>query len=141
MRHPRHVIALLHRIEAQPRLGEYALTLRTADGHETTLIMTVDGASVTAPSATLPSDWGPGSESYEAAVAAVLAVDRARSIGPRGRFVVDVDGGWDVSLGNVVMDSAGGLRCVADGPMEPSAADLYSCAVCGARAQLVDAEG
>jgi hypothetical protein len=132
------VTAQLHRIEALPRVGQYAVTVRTPDGHETTVAMTVTDDTVTAPQATLPEGWVIGSAGYDAVAHAVLAVDQARRIAPRGPVAVDVPGGWDVSLGNVVLTPGGGLDCVADGPMETLGDGLLACSACGARAELVD---
>jgi hypothetical protein len=70
-----------------------------------------------------------------AAVAeAVLALHRARARGSTLPTLRDVPGGWDVSIGNVVL-TAGVPHCLADGPMEADG-DTYTCPVCGARAVL-----
>src|SRR5579864_5785822 len=93
---------MLHRIEALPRSGHYALTVVLDGGHERTVVADVHDGGVTVPTANLPHGWSTTSDSYKATVAAVLAVDHARHVGPAPVVLQDVPGGWDVSLGNIV---------------------------------------
>jgi hypothetical protein len=69
---------------------------------------------------------------------AVRAVHRARAAGPRTATLVDVDGGWDVMMGNVVLGEHGVPVCTAHGPMPVGAGGVYECAECGARAAYSD---
>ena len=45
----------------------------------------------------------------------------------------DLPGGWDVSMGNVMLTEQGPV-CITDGPMELSGPGQFVCAVCGAGA-------
>jgi hypothetical protein len=136
-----------HRIEALPGDGQYALTFRLADGSERTAIVRVstggtdtsDGAGRTdVAEASLPEGWVAGAPRL-AAEAAVQAFHQARASGPRTALLRDVDGGWDVMLGNVTLSADGIPECGAHGPMEPAAeSGEWRCAECGARARLGD---
>ena len=64
----------------------------------------------------------------------MLAIDRARSLGPTAVALVDVDGGWDVMMGNIVLGDSGVPTCTAHGDLERGDADVWVCAECGARA-------
>lgn len=125
----------LHRIEALPGDARYAITFHRADGTEQSAVvhLTADGVDV-AP-ASLPPDCMPESELFAATVAAVLAVDAARRLGPARSRLRDVAGGWDVSLGNVVLDGTGTPTCTAHGPMTEDGG-VYVCTECEARAIL-----
>ena len=133
MRHAFGVDPLLQRIEALPREGQYAVTVLLEGGHERTIVVDVDQDHVVLPSANLPHGWSDESESLKATTAAVLAVDHARHIGITPALLQDVPGGWDVSMGNVVLTEQG-PACIADGPMDPSEPRKFVCAVCGAQA-------
>jgi hypothetical protein len=124
---------MLHRIEALPRAGQYALAVLLQGGHERTIVAAVEGGAVSIATADIPSGWSVDSESYKATVAAVLAVDHARNVTPAPVLLQDVAGGWDVSLGNIVLSQTGPL-CTADGPLEPADGDTWACPVCGAQA-------
>ena len=124
---------LLQRIEALPREGQYSVTVRLEGGHERTIVAQVDHDLVTLPSANLPSGWSAESESLKATTAAVLAVDHARHVGSTLAVLQDLPGGWDVSMGNVMLTEQGPV-CITDGPMELSGPGQFVCAVCGAGA-------
>lgn len=122
----------LHRIEALPGEGRYAVTFRRADGAEQTAIVHLVESTLDAAEASLPDGWTRSSSAFTALTDAVRAVDVARGSGPPVAALVDVDGGWDVMMGNVVLD--GDVpTCTAHGPMEPVGA-RFVCAECGARA-------
>jgi hypothetical protein len=125
---------LLTKVEALAEAGCYTLTFALASGEERAVVARMrDGAPVLP--VTAVSGWSVESPSYPATVAAVAAVHAARELaGPRGRRLQDVDGGWDVSLGNVVLDDAGRPSCVTHGELATEPDDLYRCAECGARA-------
>lgn len=130
--------AALHRIEPLPGDGRYALTFRRPDGIEQTAVvhLTEDGLDVA--EASLPTGWTKTSDVLAATAAAVRAFDAARRLAPPGPALRDVDGGWDVSLGNVVLGPSGVPACTAHGDMATpdEAGAAYSCAECGAQALL-----
>ena len=68
--------------------------------------------------------------------AAVRAVDEARhQVDGEQSLLRDLPGGWDVSIGNIVLDAAGRPECVAHGELEVADAPAtYVCATCGAQA-------
>jgi hypothetical protein len=125
---------LLQRIEASPRLGEYAVVLVMADGQEQTVLMQVADGGVGVPAANL-GGWSPSSDSYLGLMAAVRAVHDARSLaGAQRTLLQDVDGGWDVTLGNVILSASGQPACIAHGDLEPATLPRYVCSSCGAQA-------
>jgi hypothetical protein len=85
--------------------------------------------------ASLPTGWKRSSEVFAATTAAVLAFEAARRHAPPAASLRDVEGGWDVSLGNVVLGAAGGPTCTAHGDMIERDGG-YVCEECGARAVL-----
>lgn len=126
---------LLTRIEASPRAGEYAVTVALPDGSDRSLVMTVtDDGTVLLPAAAGVEGWPSDSASYRAVTEAVLAVDRARRVVPAGVQLQDVPGGWDVTLGNVVLGGAGQPQCVAHGALEAGDGGRWQCPECGAAA-------
>lgn len=128
----------MHRIEALPGARRYAVTWSRADGSEQTAIVHLRGDSgteVDVAAASLPPGCEPGSEMFVATAAAVQAMDSARRLAP-ARQLHDVDGGWDVSLGNVTLDPSGMPACTAHGAMHQTATGEFVCDVCGARALL-----
>lgn len=134
MRHDCAVDAELRRVEALPGAGRYAVTFRRADGSEQAAVVEVAGGDVTVAEASLPAGWTRTGGAFGAVAEAVLAFARARGAVPSGSVLRDVPGGWDVMLGNVVLD-AGTPACTAHGAMTESAG-TWSCAECGARALL-----
>jgi hypothetical protein len=127
--------AALHRIEALPGTGRYAVTFRRDDGGEQTAVVDVTPDGVHVAEANLPTGWSHDSDAFRATADAVRAVHQARSAGPSATTLLDVDGGWDVGLGNVVLGSDGVPSCTAHGAMG-SSGGVYECASCGARATL-----
>lgn len=128
-------MAALIRIEALPGDGRYAVAFERADGSEQTAVvhLTDDGLSVA--EASLPAGWSRDSEAFAATAAAVSAFDEARRHVPSGPALRDVEGGWDVSLGNVTLVD-GTPTCAAHGPMTASD-DQFLCTECYARAKLI----
>lgn len=126
----------MQRIEALPGTGRYAVTFRRHDGGEQTAVVDVTGDGVHVAEANLPDGWTHDSDAFRATADAVRAVHQARSAGPAGLTLVDVDGGWDVGLGNVVLSGSRVPTCTAHGEMTPHV-DVYECSECGARARLV----
>ncbi|MGX7677421.1 hypothetical protein ACSMXN_00840 [Jatrophihabitans sp. DSM 45814] len=126
---------LLSRIEALAEDGCYSLYFLVEGGQERNVVMCLRDGEAGVPGANLLPGWSPGSESFRAAVSAVRALHHAREVsGPDRVRLMDVEGGWDVSLGNVVLSAAGTPSCVAHGEMESVEAHLFRCAECGAQA-------
>jgi ribosomal protein S27AE len=126
--------AVLHRIEALPGHGRYAVTFARPDGAEQTATMQVADGQIEVAEASLPSGWQRGSDAFRSSADAVLAFHAARAH-VTAATLRDVPGGWDVSLGNVVLDESGAPRCTAHGVMEV-AGDVYTCPECGATAMI-----
>jgi hypothetical protein len=130
--------AAVHRIEALPGIGRYAVTFRRGDGSEQSAVVQLrddQEQSVEVAEASLPPGWRAADAPFTATVAAVRALDAARRLTPE-RALRDVAGGWDVSLGNVVLGAEGAPECTAHGTMAADPAGEYRCAECGARALL-----
>lgn len=128
--------AVLHRIEALPGDGRFALTFRRPDGSEQTAVAHLRDADLDVAPASLPPGWEPRSALLDAATTALRAISEARRLVP-ARTLRDIDGGWDVSLGNVVVGADGRPACTAHGPMTADeGADEFRCEECGARAAL-----
>jgi len=125
---------VLHRIEALPGNGRYAVTFRGSGGEQTSVVG-VQGDAVAVAEANLPDGWRPGTPRYDSLASAVLAVDRARAAAPPVRAVQDVDGGWDVALGHVVLEGVV-PACTAPGRMQPLGENRFECAECGACAEI-----
>jgi hypothetical protein len=129
-------MAALIRIEALPGEGRYAVSFERPDGSEQTAVVHLSEEGVKVAEASLPAGWTRDSEAFAATAAAVTAFDAARRHAPAGPALRDVDGGWDVSLGNVVLGSAGVPECTAHGVMVESDGG-YLCTECYARARLI----
>ena len=85
------------------------------------------------PAANLLDGWPATSASFRAALAVVAAVHSARELAGAGRnLLLDLDGGWDVSIGNVVLSAAGEPACVAHGAMAQTRPSVWTCPECGA---------
>lgn len=129
------VDAVLHRIEALPGDGRYAVTFRRPDGSEQTAVVQLRDGSVDVAEASLPAGWTRTHDAFTATVEALRAAERSRALSaPAAGVLRDEDGGWDVSLGNVVVGAAGVPSCIAHGDMQHGDGDSWVCAECGARA-------
>lgn len=124
----------LHRIEALPGAGRYAVTFRDNDGSEQTAVVHADATGLEVADANLPTDWSRSAPAFAALQAVLTAMNTARESGPPTMELVDIDGGWDVMVGNVVLLS-GVPHCVAHGSMAPDDG-VFACPECGARAVL-----
>jgi hypothetical protein len=129
-------MAALIRIEALPGDGRYAVSFERPDGSEQTAVVHLTEQGVEVAEASLPAGWTRDSEAFVATADAVRAFDAARRHAPSGPALRDVDGGWDVSLGNVVLGESGLPECTAHGVMATSE-DGYLCTECYARARLI----
>jgi hypothetical protein len=125
--------AALQRIEALPGDGRYAVTFRRGDGSEQTAVVHLDEDRVDVAEASLPTGWTTESPEFVSVRTAVAAFDAARRQSSGTSSLRDLPGGWDVSLGNVVLDDARVPSCTAHGEMAADG-DVYVCAECGARA-------
>ena len=126
---------LVQRIDALPKRGSFAVTLVLADGQEQIVVVVVDVDGVAAlPAANVPTGWSAESASAKSLLTAVAAFHAARAVASSGRpRLLDVDGGWDVSIGNVLLGADGRPECVADGAMTQRG-DQFVCGECGAAA-------
>lgn len=128
--------ALLHRIEALPGDGRFAVTFRRPDGSEQTAVVQLrgEGAAEVA-EASLPAGWTRDGDAFASVLEALRAFAHSRSSSAPGSAVLrDPEGGWDVSLGNVVLGAAGEPSCIAHGEMTGDGAGRWVCAECGAQA-------
>jgi hypothetical protein len=126
---------LLRRIEALTVDGSYALSFLMDNGQERSMVISLGNGEVDVPEANLIEGWATSSESFQAAIAAVRAMDQARNVvGPGAAALRDVPGGWDVGLGNVTLSDAGQPVCVAHGELELTEPGTYRCPTCGAGA-------
>jgi hypothetical protein len=125
---------LLTRIEALAERGAYLAVFALPDRQERSVVAKVAGDEVMVPTANLVPGWPTDSASFLAVTNALRSFDQARSaVGDAVPQLRDVEGGWDVGLGNVILDGAGVPACVAHGPME-LVDGIFQCAECEARA-------
>jgi hypothetical protein len=129
------VDAALHRIEALAGEGRHAVTFRRADGSEQAAVVHVTDGGLDVAAASLPPGCQPGSPEFAALVDAVSAFERARRQFPVAAALRDIAGGWDVSMGNVVLAVDGRPTCTAHGEMAEQDG-VWVCGVCAARALL-----
>lgn len=130
-------MAALIRIEALPGDGRYAVSFQRADGSEQTAVMHLTGGELRVAEASLPTGLVRASEAFDAIAAAISSFDEARRHAPAAPYLRDIDGGWDVSLGNVILGQSGKPTCTAHGEMNLGENDEYLCPECYARALLV----
>jgi len=124
----------LTKIEALAEAGCYAVTLALGSGEERAVVARLRDDTVQLPAVAVDG-WSAESAGYAATVAAVQAVHAARELAaPQGRRLSDVLGGWDVSLGNIVVDRAGRPSCVTHGELAVEPGEIYRCGECGALA-------
>lgn len=127
--------AVLHRIEALPGEGRYAVTFRRPDGGEQTAVAQIAAGGIDVAEASLPTGWTRDCERFEGTAEAVRAMDAARRLTSSSATLREVDGGWDVGLGNVGLSPRGTPECTAHGAMAERRG-VWVCAECDARAQL-----
>jgi hypothetical protein len=123
----------LNKVEALTEPGCYSLTFSLATGEERAVVARLRNGVTEIPAKAF-TGWSEAAESYRATVAVVQALQQARELSrPTGKRLLDVEGGWDVSLGNIVL-VAGKPACVTHGALELQADSLWRCAQCGAAA-------
>lgn len=125
--------AALQRIEALPGVGRYSVTFRTAEGAEQSAVAQVNGLEVELAAASLPSDWQADGPAFTLLGDAVLAMDAARHTPQAPAELIDVPGGWDVMIGNVLLDG-GIVTCATHSAMRMNDSDEWTCPECGAKA-------
>jgi hypothetical protein len=128
-------MAALIRIEALPGDGRYAVAFERADGSEQHAVVQMTAEGVEVAEASLPAGWTRESDAFSRTAVAVAAFHEARNVASSGPALRDIEGGWDVSLGNVTLVD-GVPTCAAHGPMNKSG-DQYFCTECDARAKLI----
>lgn len=127
---------LLSRIEALTEPGCYSLTFTVGAGDDRALVIRMRGDEPALPSANSFAGWAPGSRTATAAIAVVRALHQARQVvGGAGGQLLDVDGGWDVGIGNVVLSEAGVPVCVGHGELAAAGGGVFRCETCGAAAR------
>lgn len=129
-------MAALTRIEVLPGDGRYAVSFERADGSEQTAVVHLTDDGIAVAEASLPAGWTRDSDAFAATADAVAAFHRARLHAPAAPALRDVEGGWDVSLGNVVLGSGGEVVCTAHGAMSNDGGE-YLCTECYAKAVLI----
>ena len=126
---------LLSKIEALEEPGCYSVTFTLGTGEDRALVIRMRGEEPMVPSANSLPGWTPGSRIATGTIAVVRALHQARQgSGGSGRRLVDVDGGWDVGIGNVVL-ADGAPSCVAHGELASAGDGVYRCESCGAAAR------
>ncbi|MEO6503626.1 MAG: hypothetical protein ABIQ09_17160 [Jatrophihabitantaceae bacterium] len=128
---------LLSKVEALPEPGCYSLTFTLDTGEDRAVVVRMRGDEPVLPSANSFAGWTPGSRIATAAIAVVRALHQARQHagGPGAAQLLDVEGGWDVGIGNVVLSAEGVPACVAHGELAPAEAGVFRCETCGAAAR------
>ena len=125
----------LNKIEALAEPGCYSLTFQLDGGDERAVVARVRDRRAVLP-ANAFAEWPADSPSHLAVVSAVQQLHQARELaGPSRSRLVDLAGGWDVGLGNVVLRD-GLPSCVGHGPLAQAEPGVFRCAECGAAAGL-----
>jgi len=127
---------LLSKVEALDEPGCYSLTFALDTGQERAVVIRMRGDEPIMPSANSFEGWTPGSRIVTATIAVVRALHQARqgTGGSAGRLV-DVAGGWDVGIGNVVLSADGVPMCVGHGELAAAGNGVFRCETCGAAAR------
>lgn len=136
MRQAAGVDPLLRRIEALDEPGCYSVTFTLDTGADRAVVIRMRGDEPVLPSANSFAGWSPGSRIVTATIAVVRALHQARQIsGGSTARLLDVEGGWDVGIGNVVLSADGVPTCVGHGQLAPAGAGVFRCETCGAAAR------
>ena len=125
---------LLHGVESLPERGAYLLTLIFPDQQKQTVIAKITDEAVTIPAASMVRDWPEDSESYQQMTQTLLAFEATRqAVTGQVQQLRDVPGGWDVAIGNVILNADGKPTCADHGVMEQIATRCF-CEECKAQA-------
>ena len=130
-------MAAVIRIEALPGEGRYAVAFERPDGTEQIAVVHLTERGLAVADASLPAGWSRDSAAFAATAEAIVAFDAARRHAPAAAALRDVPGGWDVSLGNVVLGESGRPICTAHGAMSQTDVGGFLCTECYARALLI----
>ncbi len=126
---------LLQKIEALGEPGCYNLTFALPAGHEQAVVLRMRDGVPVLPSVNSFVGWS--QDSATAAAAVVQALHKARELaGSPELKLTDLDGGWDVGIGNVILSRAGRPSCVAHGDLDDRDAPIFRCETCGAAARF-----
>ena len=109
------------------------MTFRAVGGAEHSAVAHLSGSTVEIAPASLPAGWEPGSEAFELLAEAIRSLDYARHASDVPAQLQDVDGGWDVMIGNVLLETGNIVTCAAHGTMH-LVDGVWTCPECGARA-------
>jgi hypothetical protein len=126
---------LLQKIEALAEPGCYTLTFALPAGQEEAVVLRMRDGVPVLPSVNVFSGWS--QDSAAAAAAVVQALHKARELaGSPELRLTDLDGGWDVGIGNIILSADGRPSCVAHGELDDRAAPVFRCDTCGAAARF-----
>ena len=126
----------LNKIEALAEPGCYSLTFQLDGGDERAVVARMRDQQAVLP-ANAFADWPADAPSHQAVVSVVQQLHQARELaGPNRSRLVDLAGGWDVGLGNVVLRD-GVPSCVGHGSLAETEPGVFRCSECGAAAGLV----
>jgi hypothetical protein len=127
---------LLSKIEALTEPGCYSLTFALDTGQSRELVIRMRGDEPIVPAANAFEGWTPESRTVIATLAVVRALHEARQVtGGSTARLLDVDGGWDVGIGNVVLSADGAPACVVHGELAAAGDGVFRCETCGAAAR------
>jgi hypothetical protein len=127
---------LLTKIEALSEPGCYSVTFTLTSGENRAVVMRMRGDEPVVPVAGSIPGWLPESAASTATIEVVRALHQARQLaGTTTSRLLDLDGGWDVGIGNVVLSAEGLPACVAHGSLEQAEPGVFRCPVCGAAAR------
>ena len=109
---------LLSKIEALTEPGCYSVTFALDTGESCAVVIRMRGGEPVLPAAHSFAGWTPGSRTVTATIEVVRALHQARQVtGGSTVRLLDVEGGWDVGIGNVVLSADEVPACVAHGEL------------------------
>jgi hypothetical protein len=127
---------LLSKIEALTEPGCYSVTFALETGEDRAVVIRMRGDEPVLPAANSFAGWVPGSRTVTATIAVVQALHQARQGGGEAtQRLLDVEGGWDVGIGNVVLSADGAPMCLGHGELAPAEGGVFRCEACGAAAR------
>jgi hypothetical protein len=127
---------LLSKIEALSEPGCYSVTFALDTGEDRAVVIRMRGDEPVLPAANSFPGWVPESRTVTDTVEVVRALHQARQVsGSTTVRLLDIEGGWDVGIGNVVLSDAGAPTCVVHGELAAAGDGVFRCGVCGAAAR------